>query len=464
MYAFDSSGWSSSKEEPRSRKAEAMTDAEAEVVEPARAPSRPAGRLPLMFAAAITLFFPVDFIFMGRPSVWPLLVRLGWSLSLVTCWWLSGRLGARWQGELAVAKGMASTAFFLGLVLATGGMASPYFAHISILPPLVAVANSRDARIAVLSGVVSVGGVVAVVLGSGGTWGQGLSWAVVVTGSTFFGAYAASQARKMQAAEEQARLERTRREAMEQLALSERRRAQAEKLATIGRLAANVVHEINNPIAFIRSNVDFLQREVQSGALDTNGKRRQELSDVFDEVRIGVERIRQISADLKGFSYMDKEELAECQLAGVVGDAARLASLRLKHVARLRVEVPESLPPVLAIHRKLAQVVLNLLVNAGDALEAVRAPSAEVRVTGQLEGGRVVVLVEDNGPGFAPDVLPRLFEAFFTTKGPEKGTGLGLALSREMVEQFGGTLSAENRPEGGARLRLELPVQPSAAS
>jgi signal transduction histidine kinase len=66
--------------------------------------------------------------------------------------------------------------------------------------------------------------------------------------------------------------------------------------------------------------------------------------------------------------------------------------------------------------------------------------------------------VEDNGPGIPPEALPRLFEAFYTTKGPEKGTGLGLSISRELVERFGGTLSAENRPEGGACLRLELPV------
>jgi signal transduction histidine kinase len=73
----------------------------------------------------------------------------------------------------------------------------------------------------------------------------------------------------------------------------------------------------------------------------------------------------------------------------------------------------------------------------------------------------VTLLVEDNGPGFPPEVLPRLFDAFFTTKGPEKGTGLGLTISRELVERFGGTLRAENRPEGGARMRLELPVHPS---
>jgi signal transduction histidine kinase len=411
-----------------------------------------------MFAAAITFFFWVDFIFMPRPSVAPVLVRVGWSLSLVGFWWVSGLLKGRWTRELTMAKGMASTAFFLALVYATGGMASPYFAHISILPPLVAVANSQDTRVAVISGVLCMGGVVAVVMGGGGTLVQGLCWAVIVLGSTFFGAYAASHARKMQAAEGQVRIERARREALEKLALSERRRAQTEKLATIGRLAANVVHEINNPIAFIRSNVDFLQRELQSGGLEADARRLKDVSEVFDEVRVGVERIRQIASDLKGFSYMEAEEHAECQLAGVVGDAARLASLRLKHVARLQVEMPEALPPVFAIHRKLAQVILNLLVNAGDALEAARVAGAEVRVTGRQEGARVVVLVEDNGPGFAPEVLPRLFEAFFTTKGPEHGTGLGLALSREMVEQFGGTLTAENRPEGGARLRLELPV------
>ncbi|MFY0582477.1 sensor histidine kinase [Cystobacter fuscus] len=104
--------------------------------------------------------------------------------------------------------------------------------------------------------------------------------------------------------------------------------------------------------------------------------------------------------------------------------------------------------------------MLNLLVNAGDSLEEARVRDGEVRVTGVAEDKRVALLVEDNGPGFPPEVLPRLFESFFTTKGPDKGTGLGLALSRELVERFGGTLVAENRPEGGARLRLELPAHP----
>ncbi|MFY0579676.1 sensor histidine kinase [Cystobacter fuscus] len=137
----------------------------------------------------------------------------------------------------------------------------------------------------------------------------------------------------------------------------------------------------------------------------------------------------------------------------------KLASLRLKHVVRLRVEVPESLPTVFVVRQRLVQVVLNLLVNAGDALEEQGGRDGEVWVRGLGEEGRAVLLIEDNGPGFAPHVLPRLFEPFFTTKGPDKGTGLGLTLSRDLVAQFGGQLTASNRPEGGARLRIEFPVQ-----
>ena len=155
---------------------------------------------------------------------------------------------------------------------------------------------------------------------------------------------------------------------------------------------------------------------------------------------------------------MDVEEPSPCVLAAVVADAVRLAEVRLKHVARVSVEVPEALPEVFVTPQRLTQVVLNLLVNAGDALEEARVGQGEIRLRGEVWGARVVLLVEDNGPGFPSAVLARLFEPFFTTKGPEKGTGLGLSISRELLERFGGTLHAQNRPEGGARLRVELPV------
>ncbi|XHF14913.1 ATP-binding protein [Archangium gephyra] len=103
-------------------------------------------------------------------------------------------------------------------------------------------------------------------------------------------------------------------------------------------------------------------------------------------------------------------------------------------------------------------MLLNLLLNAADAIEDAKVQDGRVAVRAEVEGERVRVMVEDNGPGISAENLPRLFTTFFTTKAPGKGTGLGLALSRQYVESFGGTLRAENRPEGGARFIVELPV------
>jgi signal transduction histidine kinase len=408
------------------------------------------------FAAAMVGLYPVDIFVLGYASGRTLAVRMAWALSLVLNAWLSQRASPSAQRVLAIAQAGFSSAFFLLLIHFTGGMASPFFYSIPMMPLIIAVIDQHNTPATLVSGGLCVVGTLALVVASGGTVPAMVTWTAIVMAATFFSSYAVSQVRKTQAAEAQARVERARREALEQLALSERRRTQSEKLATVGRLAANVVHEINNPLTFIRANVEFLQREMERGALA--GPQPKHVAEMFEEVAIGIERIRQITADLKGFTYMDGEELTECRLSVAVADAARLASLRLKGVARLTVDVPESLPLVHAIHRRLAQVLLNLLVNAGDALAGAGVAAGEVRVTGREEGGRVVVLIEDNGPGFSPEVLPRLFEAFFTTKGPGEGTGLGLALSREMMEQFGGTLHAENRAEGGACLRLELPV------
>jgi C4-dicarboxylate-specific signal transduction histidine kinase len=131
--------------------------------------------------------------------------------------------------------------------------------------------------------------------------------------------------------------------------------------------------------------------------------------------------------------------------------------VRLKSLVKLVVEVPGE-AVVRAEPRRLGQVLLNLLLNAADAIEDAKLQDGRVAVRVEVVGERVRVMVEDNGPGIQAENLSRLFTTFFTTKAPGKGTGLGLALSRQYVESFGGTLHAENRPEGGARFTVELPV------
>ena len=117
--------------------------------------------------------------------------------------------------------------------------------------------------------------------------------------------------------------------------------------------------------------------------------------------------------------------------------------------------MPGTLPRVLASPYQLQQVLLNVVANAHDELRS-STRRREITITGQTSEGRVIVEVRDTGPGIAPNVLPHVFEPFYTTK--VAGSGLGLAISAGIVEAFGGTLTAENRREGGAVFRLTLPV------
>jgi signal transduction histidine kinase len=416
-------------------------------------------QIPRVFPVVVLGSYALDVIVAGGFQLDMLAVRVVWALLLAVYPWMLKRSSDLQARMLAVFHGLLSGGAGLALAVFAGGVNSPYVAFIPGWQLVVTLLYQRGIIEIITSGVVGVIGAFMLMYADGRSISVSLTWSAMVVSCTFFGLYCCSWLFKMQAAEHQARLERTRREALEALALSERRRTQSEKLAVIGRIAAGVMHEINNPLSYVRANLDFLQREM----LAETPSDKAEVAEVIAETREGVDHIHRIASDLKGFSRMDTEEASECTLADVVGDAVKLASVRLKHVAGLNVDVPRELPEVFAVRRKLAQVVLNLLVNAGDALEEHQVEHGSVWVTGRAEGERVVLLIEDNGPGFAPHVLPRLFENFFTTKSPEKGTGLGLPLSRELVTQFGGVITAENRPEGGARLRIEFPGRPAGS-
>ncbi len=236
------------------------------------------------------------------------------------------------------------------------------------------------------------------------------------------------------------------------LRMSENRRAQSERLAIVGRLAAGVAHEINNPLAYVKANVATLHREL----LDPRavGFSPQELGEMLEETLEGVERIVEIVSDLKSIAREDKSEVEAVDVADVVRATLRLAHVRLSRKLQLEVVVPEGLPLVKANRRKLSQVLLNLLINASDALEEHCNGKGTISLTTSVLPGCVRIDVIDSGPGIAPEVLLRLFEPFFTTKAPGKGTGLGLALSREYAQSFGATLSASNVASAGACFSL----------
>jgi two-component system, NtrC family, sensor kinase len=253
-------------------------------------------------------------------------------------------------------------------------------------------------------------------------------------------------------------------QALDQLAESERlrgraerERAEVERLVLVGQLAAGVAHEVNNPLAFVKINLSLLRNEVEGAHPRMD---REELRVMLDETQQGVMRIEQIVTDLRGFSHaghLTEEDGGELEAA--LGEAGRLASVRLGRLGEVALELAPELPAVRLGQRHLVQVMVNLMLNAADAVESAE-PERPVHITVRAarEDDGVCLRVEDNGPGIPPDVLPRIFEPFFTTKPPGKGTGLGLALCREYVSRAGGTLSAENRLEGGACFVMRLPL------
>jgi signal transduction histidine kinase len=409
----------------------------------------------LVFAALMPMLTFLDLLILSHFIPETFVLRVTWGLQLgVLAFWLP-RASEKTRRWLVLGNAVWGSSSYLLLVFLTGALESPYVYLVFTLPLLVAFMFPEESRMTTVCGVICFAGTLWEVRQSGTSFSQGAAWLSMIALSTFLGEYGTSRFRKELEARNEARVERTRREAAEKIARAVRHQSQAEKLATVGRLAANVMHEINNPLAFVRSNLHFLQKELL--ALPLPDGVRGEFEEVLTETRTGLDRIQQIVADLRGFSRMDVEEPSPCLLVDVVDNAVRLAGVRLKHVAYVRVEVPRELPSVFAVSRRLVQVLLNLLVNAGDAIEESGHTHGEIAVRGEVQEGHVVLTVEDNGPGFPPEVLSHLFETFFTTKGPEKGTGLGLVISRELLEPFGAALSAENRPEGGARLRIVFP-------
>jgi signal transduction histidine kinase/ActR/RegA family two-component response regulator len=222
----------------------------------------------------------------------------------------------------------------------------------------------------------------------------------------------------------------------------------AEKLSAVGRLAAGVAHEINNPLTAILGFADILGREEGLGA-----EQRADLGRIVEESR----RCKGIVQDLMRFSRPTpsrKEPLDAASVVGKVLDLFRF-ELRRANIDVVR-ELPESLPPVQGDAAKLEQVFLNLVVNARDAM-APRG-SGTLTVRAEAAGGLVRVSVADDGPGIEGDDLGRVFEPFFTTKPVGKGTGLGLSISYGIVGEHGGALTVSSSPGTGTVFVVELPA------
>jgi two-component system, NtrC family, sensor kinase len=270
-------------------------------------------------------------------------------------------------------------------------------------------------------------------------------------------------------------------EANEKLQSTRMLAIQQEKLASIGQLAAGVAHEINNPLGFLSSNQSTIHGFLKSmrGAWEeaaaSDGERlagiaaRYDLDYVLGEVESvlsesdeGFRRIIDIVQSLKSFARVEKSQvLSSYNLNEGVKSTLVVARNEIKYVADVELDLGE-IPPIMALGGEINQVFLNILVNAAQAIESQkREGKGSIRIVTARSGDRVVVTIADDGPGIPLENRLKIFDPFFTTKEPGKGTGLGLALSYDIVaRKHGGVLILEDSPLGGALFRIELPISP----
>ncbi len=253
---------------------------------------------------------------------------------------------------------------------------------------------------------------------------------------------------------------------------TQRQLYQAEKMASLGQLAAGVAHEINNPIGFIRSNLNTASAYVQkinsmAELIKAQGSAQlaaawqaadldfvlEDFVSLLNESISGADRVTRIVADLKGFSNVDQAEEAIINLNDNIRAVCNIAASQINKKADLKLTLGEL--PTLRCHAgHLNQVFLNLLLNAAQAMKT----RGEIHIQSGVEKKKIVICISDTGSGIPAEVLPRIFDPFFTTREVGSGTGLGLTVSRDIITALGGRIEVESTMGIGTKFTIYLPI------
>ncbi|GAB3735756.1 ATP-binding protein [Luteimonas pelagia] len=272
-------------------------------------------------------------------------------------------------------------------------------------------------------------------------------------------------------------------DAYRHLASTQEQLLQSEKMASIGQLAAGIAHEINNPIGYVHSNLGTLRDyaaalaaliDAYATELQADGAERPaldqlrgrldidfilgDLPNLLDESREGIERVTRIVQDLKEFSHVGRDERPRrVDLHRGLDSTINIVWNDLKYKVRLEKHYG-TLPPVECHPSEINQVFMNLLINAGQAID----DRGTITITTGVDGACAWVAIADSGCGMPEDVVQRIFEPFYTTKPVGRGTGLGLAISYRIVAKHGGRIEVQSRPGAGSTFRVLLPVAQGA--
>jgi two-component system, NtrC family, sensor kinase len=243
---------------------------------------------------------------------------------------------------------------------------------------------------------------------------------------------------------------------------------QSAKLSALGQMVAGITHEINTPLAYVKAVFELIKErvieeytmtgEAGSGESDEGAEWREELKVLLDDGLHGLEEMATLVQTMKSFSRLDKGNIESFSVEEVIESALLISRPQLKYVADVNREF-DSLPHIVGSASQLRQVLLNLIMNAMDAMAALDRRGLLTLRTRVTSSDTVQIDVCDNGPGIPEENLSKIFDPFFTTKPVGKGTGMGLSICYRIIENHGGTIFVNSKPGKGTVFSLNLPRQ-----
>lgn len=268
----------------------------------------------------------------------------------------------------------------------------------------------------------------------------------------------------------------------EDLTQAQNQLMQAEKMASLGQLAAGIAHEINNPVGFINSNLGTMRKYAENlqsfydsltQMINQNGAEKlkepleksvkslkidfilQDIFSVIDESLEGTNRVKNIVQDLKNFSHIDMKKMDTFDINNCVLSTINILWNEIKHKAKIEKDL-QTLPLVVCFPQQINQVIMNILLNGVQAIQK----DGVIKIRTYAENEEVAIEISDNGPGIPPEIIHKIFDPFFTTKDVGKGTGLGLHIVYGIVQRHGGKIEVKSAPGQGASFTVRLPLKP----
>ncbi|WP_395737414.1 ATP-binding protein [Prosthecobacter sp.] len=243
--------------------------------------------------------------------------------------------------------------------------------------------------------------------------------------------------------------------ALEQIKETESMLVQNEKLASLGRLSAGLIHEINNPLNYARQGLGIISRSAKL----LPEEERADFADTVKDVEEGVNRVIQIISDLRGFTRTTSQLNHAFDLHNVVATGLRFFSHVWKDGIQREMDIPEGLE-VRGDSNQFVQVLINFIQNALDAMKTKTYPEGEtacIRLSAQMRRDRVIFSIKDNGPGIPQEIRDKIFDPFFTTKDVGEGMGLGLSICNRIIADHGGRIEVRSQPGVYTEFLLDLP-------